>query len=411
MVHVIPVQQKVFAEQVADVGATVRAGLTALPLSARIRPGMSVAVGVGSRGISSIRAVVTPVVEALIEIGAHPFLVPAMGSHGGGTAQGQREVLEGYGMGEAALGVPIRSSLETVIIGHTATGMPVHFDTNAARADAIIVVNRIKPHTSFRAPWESGLFKIMAVGLGKQKGAETLHAAGIAEAIPAAARVMLATMPIVAGIGIVENGYHQPAHIAVMPAERIEIEEPPLLEIAKGYLPRIPIEPLDLLVVQEMGKNISGTGMDLNIVGMWRRNGGPIMPVIHRLAVLDLTDDSHGNATGIGYADLIPERLRQKVDWPATYMNCLTSVNFGGAKQPITLPTDKAVLDAGMAGFDPERVRLVYIQNTLELETFWVSPALLHEVAANPRLTQIGEAQPVQFDDAGALILPARGSA
>ncbi len=402
----IPVKQKVASEQVEDVAGAVRSGLASISPAERIRPGMSVAVAVGSRGISSIQEVVKTTVNALLALGARPFLVPAMGSHGGGTAQGQKEVLEGYGLGEDDLGVPIRSSLDTVIVGETEAGMPVHFDANVAQADAIVVINRIKPHTSFRCRWESGLFKIIAVGLGKQRGAETIHAWGIEEAMPAAARLILARMPIVAGIGIVENGYHQAAQIAVLPAERIEAEEPALLETAKEYLPRIPLSPIDLMIVEEIGKNISGTGMDLNIVGMWRRNGGPIDPPIRRLAVLDLTPASHGNATGIGYADLIPERLREKVDWQATYMNCLTAGNYAGAKQPITLPNDQLLLATALASLDPQTAQVVYIRNTLDLETFWVSPGMLAQVAAHDNLTVVGEPQPVRFDEEGTLQRP-----
>jgi hypothetical protein len=403
MLSLIPVRQRVATEKVEDVAGAVRAGLKALPLSARVRAGMPVAVGVGSRGISSIREVVKTTVEELLALGAKPFLIPAMGSHGGGTAEGQRAVLEGYGLGAADLGVPIRSSLDTVIIGETATGMPVYFDANAAQADAILIINRIKPHTSFRARHESGLFKIMAVGLGKRRGAETIHGWGIEEAIPAAAQVILEKMPIVAAIGIVENGHHQPAHIAVLPAERIAAEEPPLLETAKSYLPRIPIGPIDLLIIQEIGKDISGTGMDLNVVGMWRRNGGPIDPPIRRLAVLDLTDESHGNANGIGFADLTTERLRAKIDWEATYTNCLTALTYSGARLPITLASDRAVIEAGLLALDPASARIVYIRNTLDLESFWVSPALRAEVEAHSLLTILGEAQPLCFDENGIL--------
>lgn len=406
MLNLIPVRQRVASEKVDNVAGTVRAGLKALPLSARIRPGMTVAVGVGSRGISSIREVVKTTIEELLTAGAKPFLVPAMGSHGGGAAEGQKEVLEGYGLGEADLGIPIRSSLETIQLGTTTAGMPVYFDAHAAQADAILIVNRIKPHTSFRARHESGLFKILAVGLGKRRGAETIHGWGIEEAIPAAAHVILEKMPVAAAIGIVENGHHEPAHIAVLPAERIADEEPPLLETAMSYLPRIPIGPIDLLIIQEIGKNISGTGMDLNVVGMWRRNGGPIEPPIRRLAVLDLTDESHGNANGIGFADLTTEQLRAKIDWEATYTNCLTALTYSGARLPITLPSDRAVIEAGLLALDPVSARVVYIRNTLDLETFWVSPALLAGVEAHPNLTAIGDAQPVLFDEDGVLCLP-----
>src|SRR5690606_22187401 len=215
---IAPVRQHLTTDQIADVPAHVRDQLAALPLSATIQPGMSVAVGVGSRGISCINAVVTTLVEELLRLGAQPFLVPAMGRHGGGTAEAQANVLVSYGLGSDRLGVPIRSSMETVQIGTTADGIPVYTDVHAAQADAIIVVNRIKPHTAFRNFWESGLLKMLAVGLGKELGAATLHSWGIRDAMPAAARVVIENLPVVAGIGIVENGHHQPAIIEVVPA-------------------------------------------------------------------------------------------------------------------------------------------------------------------------------------------------
>ncbi len=405
---IAPVRQRVTDQQIHDIEAHVRAQLQALPLAQRVRPGMRVAVGVGSRGIACIRAVVTTLVRELQALGAQPFLVPAMGSHGGGTAEGQREVLVGYGLGPDELGVPILSSMETVQVGMTPAGMPVHFDVHAAQADAIVVVNRIKPHTAFRNQWESGLFKMLAVGLGKPKGAATIHGWGIVEAMPAAARVILQTMPVIAGIGIVENGHHRPARIAVLPAEAIEAQEPKLLAEAWRHLPRIPLEPLDVLVLQEIGKDISGTGMDLNVVGMWRRTGGPVEPRFERIVALDLTPNSHGNGVGVGYCDAIPQRLRDKIDIQATYTNCLTAGNFNGAKLPITLPTDRDVLQAVLpANKEPDAVRLVIARNTLALETLWVSQALLPEVAASDQLHQIGELRPLPFDETGALQMDA----
>ena len=403
MIQLAPVRQSVSEQQVDNVSAAVWNGLNAVALSERVRPGMRVAVAVGSRGISCYREVVKAVVETLQALGAEPFLVPAMGSHGGGTAEGQHEVLVGYGM--ADLGVPILSSLEVKQIGETG-GMPIYWDRHAAEADAVIPVNRVKAHTAFRADHESGLCKIMTIGLGKKRGAATLHAHDAGTAIPLAAQVILKNMPVVAGVAIVENGRHAAADIAVLPGERIFQEEPRLLRQAKALQPSIPFDDLDLLVVHEMGKNISGTGMDTNIIGMWRRNGGPREPNFRVLAVLDLTPDSHGNASGVGLADLIPERLRAKIDWHATYTNCLTAGNFAAAKQPVTLASDREVIETGLMGKNTATARVAWIQNTLELETLWLSPALLEEVGKMQTLTQVGKAQVVQFTADGALLPP-----
>ncbi len=403
MIQLAPVRQSVSEQQVENVSAAVWNGLNAVALSERVRPGMRVAVAVGSRGISCYKEVVQAVVETLQALGAEPFLVPAMGSHGGGTVEGQHAVLVGYGM--ADLGVPIHSSLEVKQIGEAA-GMPVFWDRHAAEADAVIPVNRVKAHTAFRADHESGLCKIMTIGLGKKRGAATLHAHDAVTAIPRAAQVVLKTMPVVAGVAIVENGRHEPAEITALAGERIFEEEPQLLRKAKALQPSIPFDDLDLLVVQEMGKNISGTGMDTNIIGMWRRNGGPREPNFRVLAVLDLTAGSHGNASGVGLADLIPERLRAKIDWPATYTNCLTAGNFAAAKQPVSLATDREVIETGLMGKDANSARIVWIQNTLELDTLWLSPALLKEAGDIPSLTLVGTAQSIQFTEDGALLPP-----
>ena len=403
MIQLAPVRQSVSEQQVENVSAAVWNGLNAVALSERVRPGMRVAVAVGSRGISCYKEVVQAVVETLQALGAEPFLVPAMGSHGGGTAAGQHAVLVGYGM--ADLGVPIHSSLEVKQIGEAA-GMPVFWDRHAAEADAVIPVNRVKAHTAFRADHESGLCKIMTIGLGKKRGAATLHAHDAATAIPRAAQVILKKMPVVAGVAIVENGRHEPAEITALAGESIFEEEPRLLRKAKALQPSIPFDDLDLLVVQEMGKNISGTGMDTNIIGMWRRNGGPREPNFRVLAVLDLTEGSHGNASGVGLADLIPERLRAKIDWHATYTNCLTAGNFAAAKQPVSLATDREVIETGLMGKDANSARIVWIQNTLELDTLWLSPALLKEAGDIPSLTLVGTAQSIQFTEDDALLPP-----
>ena len=400
-----PVRQHVADEQVGDIGAEVRRGLRSLPLSEHVRPGMRVALAVGSRGISCLQVVVHSIIEEIAQLDGQPFFVPAMGSHGGGTAEMQRTIVEETGLQPEFMDVPVYSSMETVQIGATPDGMPVFLDAHAARADAIIAINRIKPHTSFRATWESGLMKILAIGLGKARGAEEIHRHGVVQAMPAAARVILAKAPVIAGVGIVENGRHQPAKIAVLPAERIEAEEPVLLEMARQLIPKVPLEPLDLLLIQEMGKEISGLGMDTNVIGMWRRLGGPIDPLFKVVAVLSLTARSHGNASGVGLVDLIPQRLRDAIDLDATYTNCLTSGNFPAARIPLTLPTDRDVVRAALASVDDEEARMVIIRNTLNLDLLWVSQPLLKEVKALPTLQIAGEARPLTFDDEGVLRL------
>lgn len=399
-----PVRQHLTTDHIADVAAHVQAQLAASALQESVKPGMRVAIGLGSRGVSCIRDVVTPLVETLLTWGAQPFLVPAMGSHGGGTAEGQREVLIGYGL--AKLGVPILSNMESTEIGTTPEGMPVYTDINAAQADGIIVVNRIKPHTAFRNHWESGLMKMLAVGLGKERGAATIHGWGLRDAMPAAARVALEKLPVIAGIGIVENGEHQPAAIEVIPAAQIEAREPALLKLAWEHLPRIPLEPLDLLVLQEIGKDISGTGMDLNVVGMWRRTGGLPEPDFRVITALDLTPNSHGNAVGVGYCDLIPQRLADKIDRHVTYTNCLTAGNFNGGKMPITLPTDRDVISAALPRTNPAHARVVVTRNTLDLGLLWVSESVLPQIEPVATLEQIGPPQSMVFDAAGQLSLP-----
>ncbi|MCB9137028.1 MAG: hypothetical protein H6642_01620 [Caldilineaceae bacterium] len=398
-----PIRQSVTTDRIEDIPGHVRAELLRAGLTEEVKPNQRIAIGVGSRGIDCITDVVMTVIQALQEAGAEPFLVPAMGSHGGGTPQGQREVLQGYGLGEEATGAPILSSMDVVEIGVTPGGMPVVFDAHAAGADGVLVINRIKPHTAFREQWESGLFKMLAVGLGKERGAAAIHGWGIAEAMPAAARVVIREMPILGGVAIVENGCHQPAHIEAIPASQIEAREPELLKLAWRHLPRIPLEPLDLLILQEIGKDISGTGMDPNVVGMWRRKGGVVEPDFRALVALDLTPHSHGNAIGVGYCDLIPQRLRDKIDPGPTYTNCLTSGNYNGGKIPITLPHDRAVIESALAAVSPDRARVVIVRNTMTLDRMWVSEALLEDVAGHALLSQTGRLGELAFDEAGGL--------
>jgi Domain of unknown function (DUF362) len=401
-----PVSQLYDPPEIVDPLQALQAGLDQLPLHAMIRPGMRVAIGLGSRGISCLQPVVVDLIRALKKCGAEPFVVPAMGSHGGSTAHGQIQVLEGYGLGEKDLGIPVISSVETVLLGHTANEMPVYFDAQAAKADAIVVVNRIKEHTAFRGPQESGLMKMLAVGLGKPKGANEIHQWGVGKAMPEAAKLILAKMPVLFGVAIVENRHHQPARLEVVPSVEIVEREPALLKLARQLTPKIPFDDLDLLIVHTIGKDLAGTGMDLNVIGMWRRTGGIPQPDYRMIAAFNLTPKSHGNAIGIGYADLITRRLRDAMDPQATYRNCITSRNYNGAKIPITLENDQEVVNMALSITRSSDCRVVMVENTLSLDVLWVSEAVLQEVQQGSRpLKQIGPLKLMQFDEAGKLVM------
>src|SRR5579883_2088761 len=394
-----PVAQSVPDDKLDDIAAVLASEFT--KLDGRVRPGMSVAITVGSRGLSRMAEIVALAVSELRKRGAEPFVIPAMGSHGGATAEGQREVLEGYGVTEASAGCPIRSSMETVQVGTTPNGCPVHCDALAYNADGILVFNRVKPHTILRGELGSGLMKMVGIGLGKHAGAAAIHLLDVEKELIPAARLALQHDPVLAGLALVENGLGQAAKVEVVLPEQIEGADKRLLTLARSYLPQLPIEPLDALVVRQMGKNISGTGVDPNVVGMHRRLGGEPDHAIRYVAALDLTEESHGNATGIGMLDLITERLRGKVDWEATAMNCITSGFLGGAKQPLTQRSDRDVFELLVSLLDgPARMTLA--QDTAHLTTLLLSEALLDEAAAHPRLEITGEAAPLSYDDAGA---------
>jgi hypothetical protein len=403
----VPVRQRFVDDAIADLAGEIRAGMRRLELGAELPASAEVAVAVGSRGVSPLREVVSTIVDELRSYGARPFVVPAMGSHGGGTAEGQREVLAGYGISEQGIGVEVRSSMETVVLGYTEAGVPVHMDANAARADGIVVIGRVKPHTGFRGPVESGLCKMTAVGLGKANGAREIHAGGLAVAIPAAARVATAGSKVVCGIALVENAFDRPCRVEVAPPERFYETDAKLLDVAWAKMPRIPLDEADLLIVEEMGKNVSGTGMDPNVVGMWRRFGGERKPNFARLAVLGLTDASHGNATGLGLADFTTRRLVESVNWRETHLNALTALDPLICRTPMTLDTDRDCIETALellrraTGREPTVVR---VKNTLELEHVWVSEALVASLPRDHSVEVAGPAAPLSFDAADCLI-------
>jgi hypothetical protein len=394
------------APSLADPIAETRRTLAALPASKFVRRGMNIAVGAGSRGISNYDSIVRTVCEELKNLGAQVFIVPAMGSHGGATAHGQLDVLEHYGITERRMGVPIRSSMEVVELGRTGQ-FKVFQDRNAAGADAIVLVNRIKPHTDFHGPIESGLLKMAAIGLGKQKGAHQFHQAtvrlGHAQAVLEVAREVLKLSKIIFGIGIVENQLHQTARIAAVPAPVMESEEMKLLEDARRWMPRLPFDEVDLLIVDEMGKNLSGSGMDTNVIRR-EADGSFVKPgpgIVRRIYVRSLHSHSYGNAVGVGMADFIHERLFRAMDKQATMVNALTALMPSNGRVPLTFPTDRAALDAALqttGSVEPEAVKALWIKNTLSCENVLASEAYLAEARGRNDLRVESEVAPLSFD-------------
>jgi hypothetical protein len=386
------------------------------PLRERITPGTRVAVTAGSRGIANMPLILRACGDVVREAGGQPFVMPAMGSHGGATAEGQREVLEGYGITPGSTGMPIVSSMDVQQVG-AVDDMPVYMSTTALQADHVLLVNRIKPHTDFRGAVESGLAKICAIGLGKQRGAQTIHShgtRGLAELMPRAARCLIETSgpgKFLGGLGILENAYDHTAHVAFVEPDGIAgAAEIALQERAKRLMAALPFDDLDVLVIDEMGKNVSGTGMDTNILGRMFVPGVPEMasPTITAVVVLGLTPESHGNAIGIGLADFTTERVISEIDWYATYMNGLTSATGGLLRNrvPNVLPNDRTAIATAirMCGKpDPRTVRLARIRNTL-LAAYVEFSASLLETAQAANVEVRGGPQPMQFASDGRLL-------
>ena len=399
-----PVEQRLDAPPaVADVRSAVRETLEEVEL-----PRGSVAVGVGSRGVGRVDEISAALVERLKEAGAEPFVVPAMGSHGASTAEGQKEVLAHLGVSEKRLGCPVRATMEAVEIGATASGVKVYMDRNAYEADAVVVVNRIKPHTAFRGEVESGPTKMLAIGLGKQKGAHSIHSAGwgnIHRTIPEAAKVLVETGKVAFGLGILETPEEEPYRIEAIPAGDLAGREAPLLEEAKRNLPRLPFDEIDVLVVDEIGKNVSGDGADPNVTGRYPTPYATGGPEVNRMVFLGLTEETGGNANGAGMADVVTERLASGMDRTATYLNALTSTAPAAVRLPMVMPTDRLAVAAALemcAGVEPKNARVVRIQNTLRLRRIQVSEALFEEVENAPTLRLVGEPHPPELDVPGS---------
>jgi len=393
--------------------ATVAAELGRLELGRRVQAGESVAITAGSRGIANIALVIRSAVQHFQKLGAKPFIVPAMGSHGGGTAEGQRELIEGYGVTEEYCGCPIRASMETVVVCQAAEGFPVHFDKHAFGADHVLVVGRVKPHTNFVGDIESGLMKMMLIGLGKHEGAKIYHRAimnhSFGQIVRSVARAVLSKCRIVAGIGIVENAYDQTAKIQAVAPHEFEDREKELLVLAKEWLPRLPFRAADVLLLDQIGKNISGSGMDTNVVG--RKFNDHVAaedewPKIKRIIVRDLTDETHGNATGIGMAEFCRTRVVEKANVKITRINCLTGGHPTAAMLPLDYASDKEILDAAFPTIgltEPPQAKLMWVHNTLEVAEAECSAAYLNEARERPDLTILREPRPLAFDAAGNL--------
>jgi hypothetical protein len=411
---------------VADVPAAVRGALGRLDLGRTIRPGHTVALTAGSRGIANIPAVLRATADFLKGLGARPFLFPAMGSHGGGTAQGQRQIIESYGITEEAVGAPIRAGMDVVALGSTPDGFPVVLDRHASQADHIGVVGRVKPHTNYHGPVESGLLKMMMIGLGKHQGALAYHRLLLEQpydlVVRSVARHMLAKAPIAFGLGLVENAYDETALVEAVRPEDFERREEELLVLARRWLARLPFAEADLLIIDEIGKDVSGSGMDTNVVGRKRTlrfgplsqgaaPGGPggvefRLPAMRHIFVRGLSAHTHGNATGIGLADFTTTRLVNAMNYRATCINCLTAGYPEGANIPVHFETDREVIDAALAIAGtrrPEEARVLRIRNTLCLEEVEVSEACLGEPSRQTEFVPLTPARELAFDAAGNL--------
>ena len=414
--RVIRIRQNFAPTPPVDINAAIATEFA--QLRPGIRRGSRIAIGVGSRGIANLRAIVAAVIAEVRAAGGDPFIIPAMGSHGGATPEGQRDVLGTYEITEATMGVPIRASLEVRPVGTTVEGAPVYCSVEALAADGILVVNRIKPHTDFRGTLGSGLLKMCVIGLGKRTGAAAMHRAasriGHERSIRGMAGVLLRTAPILGGIAILENQFHETARLVAVPHAAMATAEEALLEQARALMPLLPFDDIDLLIVDRLGKNISGAGLDPNVTNRWVQGYTSSLvqedrsaPFIRRVFVRDLTPESHGNGIGIGLADVTTTRLVRAMDMRITGINALTSLTPNTAKIPIYFDTDREALERTLESLgleDPRQARLVRIADTLSLAEMDVSESLWASARPNAQLTPLGAPRDLAFDSAENLV-------
>ncbi|MCL4368723.1 MAG: nickel-dependent lactate racemase [Actinobacteria bacterium] len=409
----VEVRQTFPAPRVEDIPGKVRSELARVGLAAKVQPGMTVALTAGSRGVTNIPLILRTIIEELRRMGAEPFVVPTMGSHGGAFAEGQVEILSSLGVTEEYLGAPVRASMEVVQAGTTSTDIPVYVDKHAASADGIIVVGRVKPHTDFKGEIESGLHKMMVIGLGKHRGALTAHRHALRRSfravLPEIGGVVLQKCNILCGLVTLENVYDETADIVGVQPEEFQTAEKALLVQAKQLIAHLPFDEIDVLMVDQMGKNISGTGMDTNVLGRVKFPGEPDLatPRINRIFVRGLTPEAHGNAIGVGLADFTTRRLVDEINYEATYINCLTGQGPERGMLPMICDNESQALAAAMftcGAFAPESTRLIHIQDTLHLETMYISECLVPEAKKNPGLSVDDAAFDLEFDADHTLI-------
>ncbi|MGM0887427.1 MAG: lactate racemase domain-containing protein [Bacillota bacterium] len=400
----VKVRQKFRTPHIADVAGEVKTAIKEAGVLSRVNEDDRVAIAVGSRGVADLPTLVRETVAAVKEAGGNPFIVPAMGSHGGATAEGQIDVLLQLGISEEAVGAPIRSSMEVIKLDELPNGLPVYIDKLAYESDKIIVINRIKPHTAFRGPVESGLMKMITIGLGKQKGAEAAHAYSfkyMAEHVPEMAKVSLSKAPIIFGLASIENAYDKPAKIVAVPAKDLEVVEPGLLLEAKSLMPKIHFDSMDVLIVNELGKDISGDGMDPNITGNFATPFATGGPDVKRTVVLGLTEKTHGNANGIGMADMTTKAVMNEIKWEKGYANALTSTVTDVVKLPMFLDTQELAVKAAIKtcnAFDLNKVRIVRIKNTLEIGEIWISESMMEEALKNKDIEILSDPEDLALD-------------
>lgn len=391
------VRQQFDDHQLEDVAGTVRAQLARLEVSSLVKPGARVAVAVGSRGIRDLYTVVEQVIASLKELGAQPFVVSAMGSHGGGTEEGQREVLTGYGITPENLGVPVVTTVDTVLLGHTASGRPIWFDRAAYEADLVVPINRVKLHTDFVGPLQSGLCKMLVIGLGNHKGCSAVHEEDpehFAEIIEETASIILEKAPIGFGVAILENAYDKTCHVEAVPAQGLIAREKELVLQARANMPYIMLPQADVIVCREIGKDVSGAGFDPNILGRSSVLKTFVLhiPKYQKLVLTNVTEASHGNGIGVGLFDVITKQVAQQLDLEAMYANAIACNCLGDASIPCTVEDEETAIRVALKccrGIDRDNPKIIRIQNTLHLEYIEVSAALLDDVRANPKLSLV----------------------
>ncbi|MBQ3079823.1 MAG: DUF2088 domain-containing protein [Clostridia bacterium] len=408
--RMVPVRQVFDASHIHDVPSAVKAEMARKEVREKIQPGKTYAITAGSRGINNLSGIIREVVSAIKELGGKPFVIPAMGSHGGSTAQGQLDVIREYGVTEEFVGCPVIATMEVTKIGELDDGRSILINRLAAEADGIVSLNRIKAHTAFRGRYESGVMKMLTIGLGCQAGAEVCHRQGIMHLGPNVEKFafgILKNANVALGVGIIENAYDQTAMIRVMTGEEIPDTEPELLKIAKSKMSKIKLDHTDVLIVDKIGKDISGEGMDPNVSGRW------IVPNVKggidaaRIGILDITDETLGNFVGLGMADTCSKRVVERISRENTYPNSLTSTVTELCKIPMYFDTQKETIQATIKmtpAKSPNEITMIRILNTLAMDTIWVSENLLEEVKKHEDMIILGKPEELVFDANGDLI-------